>query len=92
MKYNLVITNSFKKDYKKIQKRGYNLNLLEQIIDKLLNDETLPEKNKDHSLTGNWKGYRECHIEPDWLLVYKKYEDELVLSVLRTGTHSDLDF
>ena len=91
-KYELVITNSFKKDYKKLVKRRYDISLLDDVVDKLLKGETLPEKNKDHSLTGNWVGYRECHIEPDWLLVYKIYEETLILSLTRTGTHSDLDF
>jgi len=92
MKYELLLTNSFKRDYKKILKRNYDVSLLENVVDLLLAGEKLPEKNKDHSLTGNWIGYRECHIEPDWLLVYKIYEDKLILSLVRTGTHSDLDF
>ncbi len=91
-KYEIVMTASFKKDYKKIKKRNYNLELLEAVVDKLQNDEKLPEKNKDHELTGDWIGYRECHILPDWLLVYKIYENTLVLSLVRTGSHSDLDF
>ena len=92
MKYELLLTNSFKRDYKKILKRNYDVSLLENVVDLLLAGEKLPDRNKDHSLTGNWIGYRECHIEPDWLLVYKIYEDKLILSLVRTGTHSDLDF
>ena len=91
-KYNLYLTNSFKRDYKKIVKRGYDVSLLEQVVDILLTGEALPEKNKDHPLTGNWKGYRECHILPDWLLVYEIVEDRLILSLTATGSHSDLDF
>ena len=91
-KYELVTTSTFRKEYKKLVKRNYDISLLDNVVEMLLNGEELPEKNKDHSLTGNWKGYRECHIEPDWLLVYRIYEDTLVLSLSRTGTHSDLNF
>lgn len=66
--------------------------LLDEVIEILLEGRQLPEKNKDHALTGNWKGYRECHVEPDWLLVYRIYEKTLVLSLARIGTHSDLGF
>lgn len=91
-KYQLITTSTFKKEYKKMVKRNYNISLLEKIVDQLLKGEKLPEKNKDHALSGTWKGYRECHIEPDWLLVYKIYEDKLILSLSKTGTHSDLNF
>ena len=91
-KYQLATTKTFDREYKKMLKRGYNTKLLEEIVEMLLNDEILPIKNKDHALTGNWKGYRECHIQPDWLLVYRKSEDRLILSLSRTGTHSDLRF
>ncbi|MCM1224616.1 MAG: type II toxin-antitoxin system YafQ family toxin [Lachnospiraceae bacterium] len=91
-KYQLVTTSSFKKDYKRLVKRNYNMFLLEDIVNKLQNGEELPAQNKDHALTGNWSGYRECHIQPDWLLIYKIYEDTLILSLVRTGTHSDVDF
>lgn len=91
-KYSLYLTNSFKRDYKKIVKRGYDISLLENVVDILLTGEALPEKNKDHALTGNWKGYRECHIQPDWLLVYEIIENRLILSLTATGSHSDLDF
>lgn len=82
--------NSFKKDYKKIIKRGYNPKLMENIIEKLANGEKLPAKNKDHNLLGDYVGFRECHITPDWLLIYRIEEDELILVLSRTGTHSDL--
>ncbi len=88
--YELVITSAFKKDYKRIVKRGFDIELLNEVVEMLLKGEPLPEKNKDHILTGNWKGYRECHIAPDWLLVYKIYENLLILSLTRTGTHSDI--
>ena len=90
MKYTVKPTSRFQKDLKKIQKRGYDLNLLTDIIKKLANGETLPRENKDHPLTGNYKGTRECHIQSDWLLVYEISENELYLYLTRTGTHSDL--
>ncbi len=81
---------SFKKDYKRIIKRGYNIKLLEDIIQKLANGEQLPEKNKDHPLGGDYTGCRECHITPDWLLIYEIDNEELILYLTRTGSHSDL--
>ena len=92
MKYELIIASSFKRDYKKILKRKYDVTLLDDVVNKLQNGEELPEKNHDHALSGEWKGYRECHILPDWLLVYKISDEQLVLSLTRTGSHSDLDF
>lgn len=91
-KYRLYLTNGFKRDYKKIIRRGYDATLLENVVDILLTGKSLPEKNKDHALTGDWKGYRECHIQPDWLLIYEIIEDRLILSLTATGSHSDLDF
>ena len=81
-------TSQFKKDIKRIKKRGNRLDKIKTVIDCLSRSETLPPKYKDHSLIGNLKETRECHIEPDWLLIYKLEEDELIL--VRTGTHSDL--
>ena len=81
---------SFRKDYKKIVKRGYDVKLLEDIINKLANGEQLPEKNRDHNLSGEYSGCRECHITPDWLLIYEINNGELILYLTRTGTHSDL--
>lgn len=92
MKYEIKRTSQFKKDYKLAVKRGFKINLLKEVVSLLANGQPLPEKNKDHTLTGNWKDYRECHIEPDWLLVYRISEDKLILSLTRTGTHSDFDF
>ena len=71
-------------------KRGYDISLLEEIVNKLANGEELPERNRDHALTGNYKGCRECHIKPDWLLIYQIIDEELILFLTRTGTHSDL--
>lgn len=90
MKYTIKPTNKFQKDLKRIQKRGYDMSLLREIIKKLSNGEQLPPKNKDHNLSGNYANCRECHITPDWLLVYEIYEDDLYLYLTRTGTHSDL--
>lgn len=81
---------AFRKDYKKIKKRGYNLRLFEQVVELLASETPLPQKYKDHALIGDYAGCRECHIEPDWLLVYEVNETELVLYLTRTGTHSDL--
>ena len=86
----IVWTNQFKKDYKLAIKRHLNIDLLDDIVRKLAACEPLPAKNKDHPLSGNWIGHRECHIQPDWLLVYKVENDLLVLTLSRTGTHSDL--
>ena len=85
---NVRYSTKFKKDFKICVKRGYKMALLQQAIDTLRIPTLLPAKNKDHNLSGNYSGYRECHIEPDWLLIYKQTDDELRLD--RTGTHSDL--
>ena len=82
--------SSFKNDFKRIVKRGYNIKLLEAVIEMLANGETLPEKYRDHSLIGDYKDCRECHITPDWLLIYKVDGNELILFLTRTGTHRDL--
>ena len=89
-KYTVKFTTQFKKDYKLAIKRGLKIDLLEQIVASLADGLALPEKNKDHALTGNWVGHRECHILPDWLLVYRVEDDVLVLTLARTGSHSDL--
>lgn len=89
-KYTVKTTTLFKKDFKLAIKRGLNVELLENIIALLAMGEPLPAKNKDHALTGNWVGHRECHILPDWLLIYRIEDDVLVLTLARTGTHSDL--
>lgn len=89
-KYGIVQTTKFRKDLKLIKKRGYNLLLLGEIVDLLAEGKPLPEKTKDHILAGNYKGCRECHITPDWLLIYEITNDELILYLTRTGSHSDL--
>lgn len=89
-KYALVVTAQFKREYKLARKRGFDPNRLAEIVTLLANGIPLPEKNRDHALSGNWIGYRECHILPDWLLIYRLEEDILVLTLTRTGTHSDL--
>lgn len=89
-KYKLQITGKFKKDLKGAVKRGYDERLLLTVVNLLCNGEMLPIKHKDHNLTGNWANYRECHITPDWLLIYKIEDDILLLTLTRTGTHSDL--
>lgn len=81
---------AFKKDYKRIVKRGYDMRLLEKVIELLANRKPLPEKNRDHQLSGDYAGCRECHITPDWLLIYEVADEELILYLTRTGSHSDL--
>ena len=81
-------TSQFKKDYKRIKKQNKDLAKLQILIEKLVNSEMLEAKYKDHSLTGSLKGYRDCHIEPDWLIIYKISHDTLILE--RTGSHSEL--
>ncbi len=82
--------NEFKKDYAKIKRRGYKLHLLEEIIEKLIEETPLPVRNRDHALKGTYSGFRECHIAPDWLLIYYIDTKERILYLVRTGTHSDL--
>lgn len=86
----IVASNRFRKDLKAAARRGYNFRLLDEIVGKLSRREPLPEKNRDHALSGDFAGYRECHIAPDWLLIYRVEEEALVLYLMRTGTHSDL--
>lgn len=86
----LKTTTKFKKDYKRMKKQGKDLSLLEYVIDELLAERILNEKYQDHALTGNYVGFRECHILSDWLLIYTVNEEELVLTASRTGSHSDL--
>ena len=80
----------FKKDFKRIKKRGYDISRLEKIVELLANEVPLPEQFKDHNLSGNYNGFRECHIAPDWLLIYQVNNNELDLVLSRTGSHSDL--
>ena len=83
-------TTRFKKDYKTAIKRGCNNKLFEYVVTELMNQQPLPEKFKDHALNGNYTGFRECHIQPDWLLIYLVENDILTLTLARTGSHSDL--
>ena len=87
---NVILSNRFKKDLKTAAKRGYDLDLLDTVINTLAMQQPLPEKNRDHALSGDYIGFRECHILPDWLLIYRVDNDDLLLFLLRTGTHSDL--
>ena len=89
-KYVVKSTSQFKKDYKLAMKRGLKISLLDEVITLLSKGEELPEKYRDHALIGNWLGHRECHILPDWLLIYRIENDVLVLTLSRTGSHSDL--
>ena len=89
-KYIVKPTTQFKKDFKLAMKRSMKIELLEEVIAMLAMGETLPDKHKDHALTGNWVGHRECHILPDWLLIYRIEDEVLVLTLARTGKHSDL--
>jgi mRNA interferase YafQ len=92
MKSKLVVkhTTQFKKDYKLAIKRRMKINLLDDVITTLAMGETLPAKYKDHALSGNWVGHRECHILPNWLLIYRIDDEVLILTLSRTGTHSEL--
>ncbi len=83
-------SSKFNKDYKLIKKRGCNLDKLKKVVALLRDGIKLPPKYKDHALSGNYANFRECHIEPDWLLIYKIDNSVLILTVFRTGTHSDL--
>ena len=86
----IVSSNRFKNDLKLAIRRGYKIELLEEVVNKLADGIVLEPKYKDHELSGDFKGLRECHITPDWLLIYQVIENELVLYLSRTGTHSDL--
>lgn len=89
MSYKIVVSNHFKRDLKKAIKRGYNVQLLKTVVDILSSGQSLPAKYKDHPLSGNYGNCRECHITPDWLLIYEIELDDLYLYLTRTGTHSD---
>ena len=90
MSRDIVWTNQFKKDYKRAIKRGLDISLLDDCIRTLAAGDELAPKFRDHNLTGNWSGHRECHILPNWLLVYRLEDNDLILILARTGTHSDL--
>ena len=86
----IKFTSKMKRDFKRVQKRGKDMKKLEEVLNLLVLQEPLPERYKDHPLKGDMQGYRECHIEPNWLLVYQIIDDELILLASGTGTHSDL--
>ena len=88
--YQVKFTSAFKKSYKRIKKRGLEMALLDEVIEKLRLGQTLEEKYRDHELKGNFVGFRECHIKPDWLLIYLIEDDILILTLADTGSHADL--
>ena len=90
MKYEVVFTSRFKKDVKLAKKQHRDLEAMYQVIEKLANGEKLDDKHRDHDLSGNYAGCRECHIEPDWIMIYEIIDSVLVLSLVRIGSHSDL--
>ena len=90
MKYEVVVTARFKKDYKRAIRQGLDIRLLRRVVETLAMGETLPAKNRNHPLEGEWAGFWECHIQPDWLLIYRIDGNVLVLTLSRTGSHSDL--
>lgn len=88
--YHLKFTSAFKKSYKRMKKRGVDLNLLDEVIEQLRLGHSLDEKYRDHELKGSYAGFRECHIKPDWLLIYLIEDDVLTLTLSDTGSHADL--
>ena len=90
MIYQVKFTAAFKKSYKLMKKRGFNMDELDTVVDVLRQGRTLDDKYRDHGLTGNYTGFRECHIKPDWLLIYLIENNILTLTLVDTGTHSDL--
>lgn len=90
MKFTVKPTSRFQKDLKLINKRGYDIVKLNEVVKLLANGEELPAQYKDHPLKGNYIGCRECHIQPDWLLIYEYDGGNLILYLSRTGTHADL--
>ena len=90
MTLKVVWTTKFKRDYKRAMKRGLDINRLDQVIRTLASGEELAISHRDHALGGDWRGHRECHVQPDWLLIYYVDGERLVLTLTRTGTHADL--
>ncbi|MBO4716439.1 MAG: type II toxin-antitoxin system YafQ family toxin [Spirochaetales bacterium] len=86
----IVLSTQFRKDLKTAAKRGYDLSILNQVVDALASEKELDQKYHDHKLSGEYSKFRECHLKPDWLLIYSKNEKELLLLLARTGSHSDL--
>jgi len=90
MKYTPYYTNRIKRQLKTLQKRGYDMNLFKEVVNMLLDGKPLPPKHRDHPLHGDRRGYRDCHILPDWVLIYKIDKGVLTLTLFETGTHSDI--
>lgn len=90
MKYDIKMSSKFKKDLRAAKKSGHDLNELDKIVKMLAEGKKLPPKNRDHDLHGKFEGARECHIEPDWLLIYQYNNNELILYLISTGSHSNL--
>jgi len=90
MKYGVARTSRFKREFRRMEKRGLNMQLLRTVVDLLRQGDPLPAKYCDHALTGKYVGVRECHVKPDWLLIYQIEEDILILTLMHTGSHSDL--
>ena len=90
LKYEVLRSTSFKKEYKLLKKQNKNMKLIDDVVEILASGQKLSPKYKDHALKGNFIGYRECHIQPDWLLIYRIENDKLCLVLSRTGSHSDL--
>jgi len=90
MMYELSKTNQFKKDFKLIEKRNYDISKLETALTMIITGDKLPSKYKEHPLIGNYQNHFECHIQPDWLLIFKRDNSEKLITLVRTGTHSDL--
>jgi len=88
--YKIVVSKQFEKDFKLAKKRGLDLTRLETVVNLLASGKVLPKRYRDHSLSGDYRDFRECHIQPDWLLIYRIEKDELMLFLFRTGSHSDL--
>ncbi len=88
--YEIRFTNAYKKSYKQMKKRGLDLSILDDVIDRLRQGLPLDAKHRDHALSGNFQGFRECHVKPDWLLIYLIEHDILTLTLVDTGSHSDL--
>ena len=86
----IVMSNQFRRDLKLAAKRGYDLELLDSVVTSLANEETLPERFRDHNLIGEYAGFRECHLQPDWLLVYRVDRGQLILFLSRTGSLANL--
>lgn len=90
MMYQVKFTSAFKKSYKLMKKRGFDMSALDDVVDTLRQGKTLDERFRDHALTGNFVGFRECHIKPDWLLIYLIENEILTLTLVDTGSHSDI--